>query len=98
MFSQLVSNALPEGAVTRSIGSQTTIERQFDETVAAAIVDLAMAIDVDWLVAVAQKNGAKLIGVASHVHVGRIAAAKAAGFDQVLTRSQVAEKLRETLA
>lgn len=93
MFSQMVANALPEDCSVRPVNSQRAADKALDNSVKFLIVDLSQRIDAPDLVRLAKSFQIRVIGVASHVHVGKIEAAQDAGFDTVLTRGQVAEKL-----
>ena len=98
MFSQMVSNALPGDASIRSASTQAAAEGQFDETIDAVIVDLGMPVDLQSLASSFQRPRTSLIGIASHVHKGKIDAARSAGFNKVLTRSQTADQLAESFS
>ena len=93
MFSQMIANALPDDCSVRPASSQSAAESSLDDKVRAVIVDLSQRIDAEQLVDAAAELGIRVIGVASHVHVNKIQAARKAGFDEVLTRSQVADLL-----
>jgi hypothetical protein len=97
MFSQMVANALPDDCSIRPASSQAAAESSLDEKVKAMIVDLSLRVDPGQLVATAKGAGIRVIGIASHVHVAKIQAARTAGFDEVLTRSQVADHLRRVI-
>ncbi|MFC1759713.1 hypothetical protein ACFL2H_13250 [Planctomycetota bacterium] len=93
MFSQMVANALPDDCSIRPASNQVAAESSLDEKVKAMIVDLSLHMELDQLVVAAKGAGVRVIGIASHVHVAKIQAARSAGFDEVLTRSQVADCL-----
>ena len=97
MFSQMIANALPDDCSIRPASSQAAAEDAIDENVKVVIVDLSLRIDSNQLVAAAAEFGIRVIGVASHVHVGKIQSAREAGFAEVLTRSQVADRLSGAL-
>ena len=98
MFSQMVANALPDEWSIRPASNQQAAESSLDAQVAAVVVDLSMHIRAEELVSATKSVGSRLIGVASHVHVSKIQAAREAGFDHVLTRSQVADQLEPIVA
>ena len=97
MFTQLISNALPPGGSIRPSGNVDALEKQLDDSVETIVVDLSTSTDPNRFSELASRASTRLIGVASHVHVARIRSAKEAGFDFVLTRSQVAEQLPQIL-
>lgn len=98
MFSQMVANALPDGWSIRPASNQQAAENSLDAKVTAVVVDLSMLIQADELVSAAKSAETRLIGVASHVHINKIQATREAGFDHVLTRSQVADELGRVVA
>ncbi|MEZ6116443.1 MAG: hypothetical protein R3C28_07710 [Pirellulaceae bacterium] len=62
------------------------------------VVDLSLSgLDVAQLAQWAQAHQVHLVGVASHVHTGRIENALQHGFTKVLSKGQVATQLEATL-
>jgi DNA-binding NarL/FixJ family response regulator len=98
-------------AAARGAGVEVTFARTPDEILARArelrpglaIFDLNSA-KADPVATIASLKsdpalaGTRTIGFASHVHTGLIAAARAAGADEVLPRSAFAAQLAELLA
>jgi hypothetical protein len=93
MFSQMVANALPDNCSIRPASNQATAEKALDASVSVLIVDLSLRFDNNQLVKSAHAADVRIVGIASHVHVSKIESAHEAGFDVVLTRGQIADKL-----
>lgn len=93
MFSQMIANALPDESSIRPAGNQAAAEKALDEKVSVLIVDLSQRVDDVRLVQLAHDVNIQVIGVASHVHTNKIDSARDAGFDVILTRGQVADRL-----
>lgn len=65
---------------------------------ATLVVDLSLpGLDVAQLAQWAQAHRVHLVGIASHVHTGRIENALQHGFAKVLSKGQVATQLEATL-
>ncbi|HEY2432629.1 MAG TPA: response regulator [Vicinamibacterales bacterium] len=98
-------------AVAKHVSADVTFVQTADEILAQAeaikpalvIFDLnSQKLDAVQTIAALKQNGAlggvRAIAFASHVHVDLIAAARRAGADQVLARSQFAGNLADILA
>ena len=84
----------PVSFVSSAAGLATRLGEE--EPVALVVLDLARTGALD-TVAAAHGRGARVIGFGSHVEVELLAAARAAGCDQVLARSAFFARLPEVL-
>ena len=97
IFTQQVSNAIAvSGCEYQTVANLDQARSVINDEPKpnALVVDLNLpGLDFAAVVELASQETARCIGVASHVHQAKIDRAKEAGFDHILTRGQIADRL-----
>lgn len=101
LFAQQVANAITEsGCDNKTVSNLSQIRSAIEEghQPNVIVVDLSLAgLAFAEVVELAHRESASCIGIVSHVHQGKIERAKAAGFDHILTRGQIADRLGQII-
>ena len=101
LFSQQVANAIvASGCDNKTVANlqQASSAISDGHKPNALVVDLNLpGLVYSEAVKLASQESACCIGVVSHVHQGKIDRAKEAGFDHILTRGQIADRLSQII-
>ena len=96
--SRIVGHARAAGQEVVTCRDSATLLTALDRRPALALIDLHNpGLTIETVVPILRAAGVRVVGFGSHVDVGRLKAARAAGCDEVLPRSAFFERLDEHL-
>jgi DNA-binding response OmpR family regulator len=95
---QIVAAASRAGLATRVADSPASWDEAIGDEVVLVVVDLQNgALDAPAVIADARTRGAKVLAFGRHTEAASMRAARAAGADSVVARSQLAEELPQLI-